>query len=523
MSDAVTSFMSLFVGNDRSFGRFFPEREPEDKRHITSRSAYEYDHFRQHLLGVVGLGIVPILDDGTVRFAAIDIDAHGDNDMAIDVMSLERRVREKDLPLVVCRSKGKGAHLYAFFTEPVSAQTAKTTLQRWASDLGYAGCEVFPKQTSLPVPKTPDAPRALGQWINLPYFGGTSRVCVDGGKEIGVEAFLEVARGKAMSADQFATHTQQGHGEAPPCIQRMMSEGIQAGQNKRNNALFNAVVYFRRAFPDTYRQHAKDFNAAVFSTPLSPTEFDSTVRSVARNEYSYKCKEEPCVSLCDRKTCLTRAHGIKINEGGADSLPEVEFTALMKWDSTPVRWQICVNNVPLMFSTNELHSFACVRARVFEVLHVWIKSMAPSKWEATLNTLSQTLAIVETPPDVSTHGIVMTRLLQYLDTAGPDDGEDHRAEFAARAKPSPVWVNHDSSAGPKRYVIFDFADFREHLQRNRSDLFKTGIDLHAILKQHCGTISLRLKFSTGLRTIQAMPAEKLRRYAGAAHIPASDL
>lgn len=521
--DLVTQFMALFVGNSRSFGRYHPDRDGS-RAHSTLKAAYEYEHFKLHMQGKTGIGIVPILDDGTVRFAAIDIDAHGETDRAIDVLALEQRVREQRLPLVVCRSKGKGAHLYAFFSEPVPAQGARSALQRWAADLGHAGCEIFPKQTSLPPPRNPDDERPLGQWINLPYFNGMTRPCIEGGVEVAPDVFIEIARGKMMTAEQFHQYMAQDHAEAPPCIQRMIAEGVRAGENKRNNALYNAVVYFKRAFPDNYRQRVRDFNATIFSRPLEQNEVDTTIRSGARKDYSYKCSEEPCVSLCDRKTCLTRRHGISIHDGTEDTLPEVEFSALMKWDSQPVRWQICANGIPLMFTTGELHAFPQVRSRVFETLHVWIKSLPAAKWETQLTKLAENLEIIETPEDVSNHGLIRAKLFQYLDTAGPDDGQDRRAEFAARSKPSPCWITYaGTEADPGRYIIFDFSDFREHLSRNRADLFKSGIELHAVLKMHCGARNMRLKFPTGPRNVQAIPATMLRRYAGGAALPASDL
>jgi TOTE conflict system primase-like protein len=60
---------------------------------------------------------VPLRPDGTVYWAAIDIDRKDENDLPIDWGELARRVTELKLPSIVVRSSGgKGCHLFCFFS-----------------------------------------------------------------------------------------------------------------------------------------------------------------------------------------------------------------------------------------------------------------------------------------------------------------------------------------------------------------------------------------------------------------------
>lgn len=66
---------------------------------------------QKHLDGESGVGIVPIKGD-MCKFGVIDIDVYD-----LDHASLQRRITDLKLPLVHCRSKSGGAHLYLFFND----------------------------------------------------------------------------------------------------------------------------------------------------------------------------------------------------------------------------------------------------------------------------------------------------------------------------------------------------------------------------------------------------------------------
>jgi hypothetical protein len=164
----IRRFMQLFEGSSRGHGQFVESPARGDGKvkgdARTVPGSPNIEHYARHLYGSgPGLGIVPIREDGFCVFGAIDFD-----DRAVDHSQLERRVRALGLPLVVCRSKSGGAHLY-HFSAPLPAAEMRLRLQRFRASLGMPDkTEIFPKQDDL------DG-SAIGNWINLPYFGALCR------------------------------------------------------------------------------------------------------------------------------------------------------------------------------------------------------------------------------------------------------------------------------------------------------------------------------------------------------------
>jgi hypothetical protein len=115
-------------------------------------------HYAEHLEGLGdGIGVFPLLDDGTVRFAAIDLD-EPDFELAFKMKGL--------LPgqAWVERSRSGNAHVWVFFEEPAQAWAVRGVLQSAIEAVGKKRVEVFPKQDKL-------GEGMLGNYINLPYHG----------------------------------------------------------------------------------------------------------------------------------------------------------------------------------------------------------------------------------------------------------------------------------------------------------------------------------------------------------------
>ena len=109
-------FKALFPSYSQAYGTFeINETDPQTGKKKgnarTIRRGATLQEWEEHLAGgPKGLGAIPLLDDGvSVTWAAIDID-----DTQIAHTMLDAKVRELDLPLVVCRSKSGGAHGYLF-------------------------------------------------------------------------------------------------------------------------------------------------------------------------------------------------------------------------------------------------------------------------------------------------------------------------------------------------------------------------------------------------------------------------
>lgn len=113
--------------------------------------------YHNHLDGTYGIGVFPVRNDNTVKFAAIDLD-EPNFELARYLAGL--------LPghVWIERSRSGNAHIWAFFAEPAPAWAARSVLKAATFAAGRPEVEVFPKQAEL-------REGMVGNYINLPYFG----------------------------------------------------------------------------------------------------------------------------------------------------------------------------------------------------------------------------------------------------------------------------------------------------------------------------------------------------------------
>jgi hypothetical protein len=145
----VGRFMALFDGLDTAYGTGEGRwvKEPPGRK-----------EFSWHLAGKgPGLGIAPLKTDGTVKFAAIDLD-EPNFELAKDLADL--------LPgtAFIERSRSGNAHVFVFFSEPIEAWVPRGIMREALAAYGRRNVEVFPKQDQL-------RPGMVGSYINLPYHG----------------------------------------------------------------------------------------------------------------------------------------------------------------------------------------------------------------------------------------------------------------------------------------------------------------------------------------------------------------
>ena len=159
--------------NGKTEAKSFIVREPLTKHLIDS-----------HLQGEHGVGAIPINSQNMCKFGALDIDTY-----PVDHLAILKKCRRFKLPLVVCRSKSGGAHLFLFMQDWISATDMRDHLMEFAAVLGYGGCEVFPKQNKILAERGD-----VGNFINLPYFAAdnTLRYAINQkGDELSLESFLK--------------------------------------------------------------------------------------------------------------------------------------------------------------------------------------------------------------------------------------------------------------------------------------------------------------------------------------------
>ena len=245
--EEVKLFSSLFAGYENAYGEYeINSKEDSGKlkgRAKTHRRGATEKDYLNHLEGVTGIGIIPLLKSDKCWFGAIDVDIKGDVKLNESLESLEQKVRRLELPLMLFSSKSGGAHLYFFAEEPSSARLIQERLKEFSSALGYEGCEVFPKQITR-LKETDD-----GNWINLPLFG-QDRSAIYEGEKMDRLAALKLCNYMRMSEANLRAFQLKEHGmfkDGPPCLQTLAGNGVTEGS--RNTLLLNIAVYIKRKYP----------------------------------------------------------------------------------------------------------------------------------------------------------------------------------------------------------------------------------------------------------------------------------
>ena len=197
--------MKLFSGYEHAYGQYKVfNKSAEGKlsgRALTISEPPTIKNYQDHLNGVdYILGIIMLKSDNTCSFGAIDIDIKGAITLNEKLEDLEKRI--KDTPLVLCRSKSGGAHLYLFLDPPVKATKVVNKLNEFAAQLGYGGVEIFPKQTNRA------NERDRGNWINLCYHGGenSERYAIKDGKKLSLKDFLDYAETKITTLEKLQSY-----------------------------------------------------------------------------------------------------------------------------------------------------------------------------------------------------------------------------------------------------------------------------------------------------------------------------
>ena len=141
-------FKAAFRGSDlahgqTTIGKTRRNGKTDAKSYIVKQPLTK-DLIEEHLKGTKGVGSIPINDKNLCNFGVLDIDTY-----PIDHLEVLKKSRKLKLPLVVCRSKSGGAHLFLFMKTETSASEIRDYLGEMSAALGYAGCEIFPKQDRI--------------------------------------------------------------------------------------------------------------------------------------------------------------------------------------------------------------------------------------------------------------------------------------------------------------------------------------------------------------------------------------
>ena len=347
-------FKNIFEGLKIAYGQYQKgERNGNGKQQgkaFIVRKNVSDDLWENHLQGKgAALGIIPIREDSTCRWGCIDIDEYN-----FDHRKLIQSIRTLHLPLIVCRSKSGGAHVFLFTKEFISASLMQRTLKKFAKVLGYEGSEIFPKQTEILVERGD-----TGNFLNLPYFNGTKglRYAInDNGSSCTLEEFYQLYDVHSCSKEEVEkikveeTKIEEAFPAGPPCLNKLASTGF--GEGSRNNALFNIAVYYKQAHPDSWEDKIVEANLKYMEPKLSNSEVQQLIKSVNRKGYDkYRCKDAPINSVCQSGLCRTKRFGVGYGE---EEMPVLGN--LTKYKSTPPQWFLDVSGTRIELKSEQLYS-----------------------------------------------------------------------------------------------------------------------------------------------------------------------
>lgn len=398
--------MALFAGHERASGTHgVPTRKPDSLKWeikstaLTVHEPATEEKWKSHIEGRRPLGVIPITQDGTCKWGSVDYDVYD-----ADILAVIGRAEKAKLPLVPCRSKSGGLHLFLFLSEPCAAAQVQEALREASAAIGIGGSEIFPKQISL-------SERSFGNWIIMPYFGGT----YDGklkdqvgikktGAEMTIGEFVTTAEKSRVSAADLAKTcagrratslklTGGDFSDGPPCLQHLARDGFLEDGRKR--AIFMIGIYLQKAHPDDWKERLDEHNRRMMRPPLASEEVVGVARSLEKRDYEYTCKAEPMRSHCDSQLCRTRPHGV----GSPGDFPVIDQLEVV--NTNPAIWVVHIEGHAIEVNTATLLEYrafhrACAEPPLMRVY----RSMKPDAWFGVVQAAMETKGIIDENPDV---------------------------------------------------------------------------------------------------------------------------
>lgn len=449
----IERFKRIFEGLDIAYGTYRIESSRHDGKQagkaVVVRKPPTDDLWSNHLEGAEpSLGIIPIRADNSCIWGCIDIDQY-----PLDHARLVQRIADLGLPLVVCRSKSGGAHVFLFTRTPAPAADFQEYLRAAGAMLGEAGREIFPKQAEILVERGD-----TGNFLNLPYFAGdrsTRYAIKPDGTAATMEEFYALWEANVQDTPLAIPRPVEAPKapvtDGPPCLQALCTNGFPEGT--RNNGMFNIGIYLRKAHPSDWENKMVEFNYKYMDPPLPNGEMQILLKQTSRKEYRYKCKDAPLSSYCNSGLCRTRKHGI-----GAGGLDSPTLTSLSKYNSEPPLWFLDINGKRIELDTDSLFNQIAFQKACIDRLNLLPPTLRRQDWEqviqALLMEMVETEQITEASEDTSVNG----RFFDLLEEFTTHMQQAMVRDEIIMGKP---WTDDEEGR-----TYFRIKDLDSHLRRN---------------------------------------------------------
>lgn len=447
----VTRMMLLFEGFAEAYGTYDGTISNEAKggkleikaTATTRRETVTHTVWDQHLKGNHPLGIIPIRSNNTCLWGCIDIDQY--NLSPDDIL---KSITKNNFPLVVCRSKSGGMHIFLFFSEPVAAAVIQMRLKEMAAILGYGNSEIFPKQRQVQTEKGD-----LGSWLNMPYFGGDQSDRY-GFKAGGLAMTLSEFLAKAWASRQPASYAETEHrrrpdrdpdwGDGPPCMQHLVASGFPEGV--RNKSLFALGVFAKKKYATDWVQRLERWNMQYFDPPLPSAEVHGIIKAHEKKDYNYTCKEQPLSAHCNSGLCRTRRYGV----GGDDDFPVVSGLSVL--DTDPPLWFLDVEDARLELNTEQLQTFRLFHKVCMEKLFRCYRMIKQDVWLTIVAEAMREAVRIEAPQEVGQKGQFNELLYEFIT-------DRHKAEQKEELLLGRPWT--DDEEGKSYFRLIDLQRYLE--------------------------------------------------------------
>ena len=417
MDDNTKKFIQIFSGLDRAYGQT-QSRSKNDSGKLEAKSWIVKEPLTEqkwldHLDGKEpSLGIIPIKDDNTCTWGAIDIDTYD----GFDHVKLIKTILEKKLPMVVCKSKSGGAHVFLFVKESCTARDMQIKLTEIAAWIGYGESEIFPKQIEL-------NSKGTGNFLNLPYNHPEypTRYALDdeGNALDNLDMFIKHYEKKVVSNLSMVViekpvmeKSNDDFKNAPPCLITLASQGFAEGS--RNQCMFQLDVYLRQRYPEQLETKLDYYNTKYFSPPLPSREVLTILKQVEDKKYFYRCEDPTFKSVCEKIKCQTMKFGIG-NSASND------ITSLKKWASDNPMYELTHNGKVIILSLDQLANHGEYRKACIAQANESPRPIAPAIWSDIVDGLLKNMGegdYIMMPGEVTAKGQFLDQLKIFLENNG---------------------------------------------------------------------------------------------------------
>jgi hypothetical protein len=395
----MRDFAHLFAGREDAHGFYYglagkmKSRGKRTSKAESLRDPVTPKLWQDHLTAKgLRLGIIPVMSDGRVNWACLDIDFYDIGDYQAKVA---KAIRDAKLPLVQTKSKSGGAHLWLFFEQPIMAE--------WAQKIAYILLDRLDLPTVLGMseeelkqhvdifPKNFD-PTDINLWMNMPYFGKECHcVGATGEEDLSLEEFVAYANERITAAELLDREakkpvTKKGaeRSPLPPCIDWMMQNKI--GEGHRDMAMTHVAIVFKRAHGDTWQEKLDEFNEQHVEPPLRKDELRKIKRSVDAKDYEYMCDKVKTL-YCDKGECKKRKYGV-----GQEPI-DIPIEQIEKIDGENPTYIVKMDGRRVVVKPKQLYEFKQFREAAFAVLDRYLPMVKPADWEDIVSEHMQQMQV----------------------------------------------------------------------------------------------------------------------------------